>query len=111
MLGASDDKYVNTRHPDDLTAVYWEVKLTTAVKVKTALLINDNWSYDNTNVSYKISIGDSVEYSFNFVCQASIRTTAGWSSCNGSGKIITLSSTLSKDILIEAMFFSFTSSN
>jgi hypothetical protein len=77
VLGASDDKYVNTRHPDDLTAVYWEVNLTTAVKVKTALLINDKWSYDNTNVSYKISIGDSADYTLNFVCQASICTTAG----------------------------------
>lgn len=62
VLGASDDKYVNTRHPDALTAVFWEVTLTTAVKVKTALLINDKWSYDNTDVSYKISIGEIPDY-------------------------------------------------
>ncbi len=60
VLGASDDKYINTRHPDDLTAVYWEVKLTTAVKVKTASLINDKWSYENTPNSFCLPLKSNV---------------------------------------------------
>jgi len=45
VLGTSNDKYVDTNHPDAGTAVNWQVILTAAVKVKTALIINDKWSY------------------------------------------------------------------
>jgi len=91
VLGTSDKNYVNTIHPNAGTPVKWQVILTEPVKVKTALIINDKWSYENTvksedqtetekppktttvSVSFDIYIGNSADdYTSNLKCQESV---------------------------------------